>query len=178
MGWRSGEKFTERWVRKSTRGLPCFGCRCFARGCVRNWLGTRGGSGAESFGEQLREVTCDLDTAERAGWFVPGADPVDGAGHGEGGELGVAGGDGFVCDSLFDVAADGGVDATLEGSHFFAGLGGKLILVEHGDAAAEVVEDDGLCVGFDVGFDLGEAGAATDEGFVEEGFDESNASAI
>ena len=96
----------------------------------------------------------DLRAAERAGGFVPGADPVDGSGHGEGGELGVAGGDGFVGDSLFDVAADGGVDAALEGAHLFAGLGGELVFVEHGDAAAEVVEDDGSCVGFDVGFDL------------------------
>src|SRR5882762_9759675 len=96
----------------------------------------------EAFGEQVREVTRDFCTAERAGWFVPGADPVDGSGHGEGGELGVAGSDGFVCDSLFDVAADGDVDATLERSYFFAGLGGEFIFVEHGYAAAEIVEDD------------------------------------
>src|SRR6266478_6238579 len=126
----------------------------------------------EAFGEQVSEVTSDFYAAEGAGWFVPSADPVDGSRHGEGGELGVAGSDGFVCDSLFDVAADGGVDAPLEGSHLFAGFGGELVFVEHGDAAAEVVEDDGLCVGFDVGLDLGEAGSATDEGFVEEGFDE------
>src|SRR5260370_40591167 len=124
----------------------------------------------ESFGEQVSEMTGDFYAAERAGWFVPGSDPVDGSGHGEGGELGVAGGDGFVCDSLFDVAANRGVDAALEGSYFFAGRGGEVIFVQHGDAAAEVVEDDGLCVGFDVGFDFGEAGAATDERLVEEGF--------
>src|SRR3979409_1863348 len=105
----------------------------------------------EAFGEQVCEVTGDFYAAERAGWFVPGADPVDGSGHGEGGEFGVAGGDGFVCDSLFDVAADGGVDATLERSHLFAGFGGEFIFVEHGYAAAEVGENDGRCVGFDVG---------------------------
>src|SRR5260370_17355125 len=132
----------------------------------------------EAFGEQVGEVAGDFYAAERAGWFVPSADPVDGSGHGEGGELGVAGGDGFVCDSLFDVAADGGVDAPLEGSYLFAGLGGKLIFVEHGDAAAEVVEDDGFCVSFDVGFDLGETGSATNESFVEEGFDEGDAGAV
>src|SRR6266581_3735395 len=132
----------------------------------------------EAFREQVGEVTGDFYAAERAGWFVPGADPVDGSGHGEGGELGVAGGDGFVCDSLLDVAADGGVDATLERSYFFAGLGGELVLVEHGYAAAEVIEDDGLCISLDVGFDLGKPGAATDEGFVEKGFDEGDAGAI
>src|SRR5882724_9371280 len=125
----------------------------------------------EAFGKQVCEVTGDFYAAERAGWFVPGADPVDGSGHG-------AGGDGFVCDSLLDVAADGGVDATLERSYFFAGLGGELVLVEHGYAAAEVIEDDGLCVSLDVGFDLGKPGAATDEGFVEEGFDEGDAGAV
>src|SRR5258708_2763170 len=132
----------------------------------------------EAFGEQVCEVTGDFYAAEWAGWFVPGADPVDRSGHGEGGELGVAGGDGFVCDSLFDVATDGGVDAPLEGSYLFAGFGGKLVFVEHGDAAAEVVEDDGLCVSFDVGFDLGETGSATDERLVEKGFDEGDAGAI
>src|ERR1700722_8694004 len=126
----------------------------------------------------MREVTGDFYTAKRAGWFVPGADPVDGSGHGEGGEFGVAGGDGFVCDSLFDVAADGGVDATLEGSYLFSGFGGEFILVKHGDAAPEVVEDDGFCVSFDVGLDLGEPGAAADECLVEEGFDEGDAGAI
>src|SRR6266566_6250671 len=132
----------------------------------------------EAFGEQVSEVTGDFYAAERAGWFVPGADPVDGSGHGEGGELGVAGGDGFVCDSLFDVAANGGVDAPLEGSYFFAGFGGKLVFVEHGDTAAEVIENDGLCVGFDVGFDFGETGPATDEGLVEKGFDEGDAGSV
>src|ERR1700731_4413950 len=132
----------------------------------------------EAFGEQVSEVTGDFYTAERAGWFVPGADPVDCSGHREGGEFGVAGGDGFVCNSLFDVTADGGVDAALEGSYLLAGFRGEFALVEHGDAAAEVVEDDGFCVGFDVGFDLGETGSATDEGLVEEGFDEGDAGAV
>ena len=77
----------------------------------------------EAFGEEVCEVTGDLYAAERAGWFVPGADPIDGSGHGEGGELGVAGGDGFVRDSLLDITTDGGVDAPLEGSYFLSGFG-------------------------------------------------------
>ena len=126
----------------------------------------------------MREVARDLQAAEGAGRFVPGADPVDGSGHGEGGEFGVARGDGSVGDSLFDVAADGGVDAALEGTDLFAGLGGEFIFVEHGDAAAEIVKDDGLCVGFDVGLDLAEAGAATDKGLVEKSFDQCDACAV
>src|SRR5258705_3823627 len=106
----------------------------------------------EAFGKQVCEVTGDFYAAEGTGWFVPGADPVDGPGHGEGGELGVAGSDGSVCDSLFDVAADGGVDAALERSYFFASLGRELVLIEHGYAAAKIVEDDGFCVSFNVGF--------------------------
>ncbi len=94
------------------------------------------------------------------------------------GEFGIAGGNGFVGDSLFDVAADGGVDAALESAHLFSGLGRELILVEHGDAAAEVVEDDRLGIGFDVGLNLGEPGSAADECLVEEGFDEGDAGAV
>src|SRR5437660_534893 len=103
----------------------------------------------KTFGKELREVAGDFNAAERAGGLVPGADPVDGSGHGEGGELGVARSDGFVCDSLFDVAANGGVDTSLEGAYLFAGFGRELVFVEHGDTAAEVIEDDGLCIGFD-----------------------------
>src|SRR3979490_3351076 len=131
-----------------------------------------------AFGERAREVTRDLCPAERAGWFVPGTDPVDGSGHGEGGELGIAGGDGFVCDSLFNIAADRGVDATLQGSYFLSGFGGKLILIEHRDTAAKIVEDHGLCISFDIGFDLGETGSAANEGLVEKSLDEGDAGAV
>jgi hypothetical protein len=120
----------------------------------------------------------DLKTAEWTGGFVPGADPVDRSGHGKGGELGVAGDDGFIGDSLFDVATDRGIDAALERPDQLAGLGGEFVFVEHGDAPAEVVEDDRLCVGFDVDLDLIEAGAATDQRFVEKGFDEGDAGVV
>ena len=120
----------------------------------------------------------DLQTAERAGGFVPGADPVDSSRHGEGGKFGVALRDGFVGYSLFNVASDGGVNATLEGTHQFTGFRGELVFIEHGDATAELVEENRLCVGFDVDLDLIEAGAATDQRFVEKGFDEGDAGVV
>src|SRR4030081_559493 len=132
----------------------------------------------EAFGEEVSEVTGDLYAAERAGWFVPGADPIDGSGHGEGGAPGVAGGDGFVCDSLFNITADRGVDATLQGSYLLSGFGGKLILIEHRDTAAKIVEDHGLCISFDIGFDLGETGSAANDGLVEKSLDEGDAGAV
>ena len=120
----------------------------------------------------------DLKTAEWTGGFVPGADPVDRSGHGKGGELGVAGDDGFIGDSLFDVATDRGIDAALERPDQLAGLGGEFVFVEHGDAPAEVVKDDRSGVGFDVDLDLVKAAAATDQCLVEKGFDEGNAGMV
>src|SRR5882757_9136354 len=108
------EKFTERPVRKSTRCLSCFHCRGFARRRARTCIVTRSRAGMEAFGKKMSELTGDFDSAQWAGWLVPGADPVDGSGHGEGGELGIARCDGFIGDSFFDVATDGGVDAPLE----------------------------------------------------------------
>lgn len=120
----------------------------------------------------------DLLTAERACGFVPGTDPVDGSGHGEGGEHRVAGSDGFVRNSLFNVSADGCVDPTFEGANLLASFGGEFALVEHGDAAAELVKNNGFRVGLDICADLFEAGAAADDGFVEELLDESDARVI
>ena len=122
------------------------------------------GSGSQPVGtqtarEQVHELLGDFVRRELARWAVPGASPVDGSGDGEGDKLGIAGVNGAICDALCDKGAHGEVDTALELADAQLAFCGKLCVINHGDAAAEVMRENGGGVGKDVELEADESGA-------------------
>ena len=98
--------------------------------------------------------------------LVPLADPIDRAGDGECGDLGVAGQDRSVVDAFLDERAQAPVDFALVFAHFRYGTGGKVAVIQAHHAASEIDRHD-VGVGVDEGFYFFQSGATVRRDIVE-----------
>ena len=103
--------------------------------------------------------------------LIPHTDPVQRAGDGKRGDLGIARRNGAIGDAFLDEGAQAAVDFSLVGSHFGERVAGKVALVQPHHAAAEVDRHD-VGVGIDEGFHFLQAGAAVSGDIVENLFDQ------
>lgn len=79
---------------------------------------------------------------QRAVGLVPAGDPAQGAGQGEGGDFGIAGGDRPFGDAAFDQVAEFQVDAAFERAQGAAAFFGQRLFADADHAHAEIHGDD------------------------------------